>query len=62
MWQYTKILFWWFVMLLIFIQDIMIETKLTRHWKVRDQIDTIERLRTKLKYDIKNKNEICSLP
>ena len=46
----------------IFIQDITIGTKLTWHWKVRDQIDTIERLKTKLKYIVKNKNQIYSLP
>ena len=33
-------------MLAIFIQDITAETKLTRHWNVRDQIDTIKKLGT----------------
>ena len=33
-------------MLAIFIQDIIAETKLTRHWNVRDQIDTIKKLGT----------------
>ena len=37
----------------IFIQDIMVGTKLIRHWKVRNQIDTIEKLETKLKYSCK---------
>ena len=36
--------------------------KLTRHWKVRDQIDTIEMLGTKLKYNVKNRDQICNLP
>ena len=46
-------LFWLFDMSSIFIQDITTETKLTRHLKLRDQIDTIERLKTKLKYVVK---------
>ena len=45
----------------IFIQNITIETKLIRHWKVRDQIDTIKSLETKLKYGVKDKDQICSL-
>ena len=36
-------------------------TKLTRHWKVRDQIDIVERLQTKLKYGINDKDQICNL-
>ena len=44
------------------IQEITAGTKLTCHWKVRDQIDTIERLETKLKYDVNDKDQICSLP
>ena len=27
-----------------------------------DQVDTIEKLRTKLKYDVKDRDQICSLP
>ena len=61
MWQYAIILFWPFDMSSIFIQKITIRTKLTRYWKVRDQIDTIQRLRTKLKYALKNRDQICSL-
>ena len=38
-----------------FIQEIMTETKLIRYWKVKDQIDTIEKLEIKLKYSVKNK-------
>ena len=37
-------------------------TKLTQHRKVRDQINTIERLETKLKYGVKDRDQICSLP
>ena len=37
-------------------------TKLTQCQKVVDQIDIIERLRTRLKYDVKNRDQICSLP
>jgi len=40
----------------------MVRTKLTQYRKVRDQIDTIERLRTKLKYGVKDRDQICSLP
>ena len=36
-------------------------TKLIWHWKVRDQINTIEKLGTKLKYGIKDRVQICSL-
>ena len=32
-----------------------------RHWKVGDQIDTIEMLEIKLKYNIKDRDQICSL-
>ena len=37
-------------------------TKLTRHWKVKDQLDTIERLWTKLKSAVKDRDQIHSLP
>jgi len=40
----------------IYIQKITIETKLIQYQKVRDHIDTIERLETKLKYGIKDRN------
>ena len=43
------------------IQEITTRTKLTRHSKVRDQIDTIERLETKLKYNVKDGDQICNL-
>jgi len=32
--------------------------KLTWHWKVRDQIDTIERLGAKLTYGVKDMNQL----
>ena len=44
------------------IQEITAETKLTQHLKVMDQINTIERLKTKLKYNVKNRDQICNLP
>ena len=40
----------------------MVETKLTRHWKVKDQIDKNKMLEAKLKYDVKDRDQICSLP
>ena len=40
----------------------MTVTKLTLHWKDMNQIDTIEMLGTKLIYDVKDKNQIRSLP
>ena len=46
----------------IFIQDITVKTKLTQNWKVRDQIDTIERLETKLKYGVKNRDQLAIYP
>ena len=46
----------------IFIQDIIVGTKLTWDWKVRDQIDTIEKLGTKLKYGVNDRDQIYSLP
>ena len=45
----------------IFIQNITTETKLTRHRKIRDQIDTIEMLEIKLKYAVKDMNQTRSL-
>ena len=46
----------------IFIQEITVKTKLTWYWKVKDQIDIIERLWTKLKYDINDRNQLSNLP
>ena len=36
-------------------------TKSIWHWKVMDQIDTIEKLETKLKYCVNDEDQICSL-
>ena len=41
---------------------IMTGIKLTWHWKVRDQIDTIERLGAKLTYGVKERDQLCNLP
>ena len=35
---------------------------LTQYQKVRDQTNTIERLWTKLKYSVKDKDQLCNLP
>ena len=35
---------------------------LTQYQKVRDQTDTIERLETKLKYGVNDKDQLCNLP
>ena len=45
----------------ICIQEIMIMIKLTQYWKVRNQINTIKKLEIKLKYDIKDRDQIHSL-
>ena len=45
----------------ILIQEITVKTKLTQYQKDRDQIDTIERLNVKLKYNINNKDQIHRL-
>ena len=44
------------------IQEITTRTKSTQHKKVRDQIDTIESLGTKLKYSVKDRDQTYSLP
>lgn len=44
------------------IHHLIVMTILTQYQKVRDQIDTFERLRTKLTYDVKVEDQICSLP
>ena len=36
--------------------------KLIQHWKIMDQIDTIERIGTKLTYSVKDKVQLYSLP
>ena len=45
----------------ILIQEITEKTKLTQYQNVKDQIDTIERLNAKLKYDVNNRGQIGSL-
>ena len=45
-------------MSLIFIQNITVGTKLIQDWKVMDQIDTIKRLETKLKYSVNDRYQI----
>ena len=47
--------------LAFFIQHLMVGIKLARHWKFWDQINTIEMLGTKLKYDVKDRNQCCNL-
>ena len=44
------------------VQRITAETKLTYHWEVMDQIDTIEKLETKLRYSVKDRDHSCCLP
>ena len=39
----------------------MVGTKLTCTENIRDQIDTNERLRTILKYDVKNRDQLYNL-
>ena len=45
-----------------FIHHLTGMTILTQYQKVRDQIDTFEKLRTKLKYDVNVRDQICNLP
>ena len=40
----------------------MVVTKLTWHWNVRNQINTIENLKTKLKYVVNDRDQINYLP
>ena len=55
-WQKNHFLFWLLVILTFSINHLTIKTILTQYQKYRDQIKPIERLMTKLKYDVKNKN------
>ena len=63
--RYGNKLFFFFLVSLatsiIFIQEITAETKLIQYWKVGNQNDTIKKLGTKLKYDIKDRDQIRSL-
>ena len=45
------------VTLAIFTRKIMVLIKLIWYWKVKDQITTIKKLRTKLEYGLKNKDQ-----
>ena len=47
-------LFWLLAMSAFFINYLMVRIILTQHQKVKDQIDTIKRLETKLKHGGKN--------
>lgn len=49
-------------MLAFSIHYLIVVTILTQYQKVRDRIDTFERLKTKLTYDVKVEDQICSLP
>ena len=44
------------------VQRITAEAKLTHHWEVIDQIDTIEKLEAKLRYSVKDRDHSCCLP
>ena len=48
----ANFLFWLLDISSILIQKITVRTKLIGYWKVKDQIDTIERLGIKLKYGV----------
>ena len=61
-WQKNHFLFWLLVILAFSINHLTIKTILTQYQKYRDQIKPIERLMTKLKYDVKNKNQFYNLP
>ena len=58
----TNFLFCLLATLTISIQKIMTRNKLTQYLKVRGQIDTIEKLGIKLKYDVNDRDQIHNLP
>ena len=35
---------------------------MTQYWNVKDQIDTIEMLATKLRYGVNDRDQLCNLP
>ena len=35
--------------------------QLTQYWKIKDQIDTIKNLNTKLTYCVKDRDQICNI-
>ena len=69
MWQFGSLcgiknytLFWLLVTSIFFIYHLTVMTILTQYQKVKDQINTFERLKTKLTYDVKVEDQIYSLP
>ena len=64
-WKFVTILFlflFWLLTTTIFsIYHLTVWTILTQYQKVRNQIDTIEKLGTKLKYGIKDKDQLYNL-
>ena len=54
-------LFWLLAMSAFFINYLMVRIILTQYQKVKDQIDTIKRFETKIKYGVKNNNQLCNL-
>ena len=55
-------LFWLLAMSAFFINYLMVRIILTQYQKVKDQIDTIKRFETKIKYGVKNNNQLYNLP
>ena len=66
MWHYTwyknKFLFGPLTTSTFFIHHLMIYTILTQYLNVMDQINTFERVGTKLTYSVKVRDQILSLP
>ena len=46
----------------VFINHLTAGTILTQYQKVKDQTDTIKRLKAKLRYDVKDRDQLCNLP
>ena len=55
-------LFWLLATSAFFINYLMVRIILTQYQKVKDQIDTIKRFETKIKYGVKNNNQLYNLP
>ena len=55
-------LFWLLAMSAFFINYLMVRIILTQYQKLKDQIDTIKRFETKIKYGVKNNNQLYNLP
>ena len=60
--QKNHFLFRLLVISVFSINHFTVETILTQYQKVRDQINTIEMLMTKLKYGVKDKDQFYNLP